>query len=121
MGASGHTAASWMADMLSTAAWLVSTAESERLQEEGRAGGSSEGAGGLAARAGKGGEGLARGEAGDDGVAYVDDAEAAGLAIVADALVHVEQRVAGMTKLEADRAREQRARRQKQQRAEPRG
>ena len=51
----------------------------------------------------------------------MDDDEAVGLAIGPDAPVHVGERNAGAPKLKADDAWERRARRQKQQRAEPRG
>ena len=70
------------------------------------AAGRGEGDEGPAVSAGKGGEGLARGEAGDDRVVDVDDVEAAGVAIEAGALVHVKERVTGVPKPEADGARE---------------
>ena len=93
--------------------------ESERLQEEGRAGGGGESLKYLAVRAGEAGEGLARGEARGDGVADVNNTEAGGLAIGQDALVYT----AGVPELEADGTGERRARReqQQQQRAELRG
>ena len=91
--------------------------ESERLQEEGRAGGGGESLKYLAVRAGEAGEGLARGEARGDGVADVNNTEAGGLAIGQDALVYT----AGVPELEADGTGERRARREQQQRAELRG
>ena len=77
-----------------------------RLQMESRAAEGGEGAGGLAVRAGKGGEGRYRAEAIDDGVADVDDAEKIGLAVGAGALVQVEQGATRAPEFEEDRARE---------------
>ena len=79
---------------------------SMRLQMESRAAEGGEGAGGLAVRAGKGGEGRYRAEAIDDGVADVDDAEKTGLAVGAGALVQVEQGATRAPEFEEDRARE---------------
>ena len=121
LSASSHPAASWMADMLSTASWLVG----RRLYPSGyrrRAVQAEEAKASKTSRyAGEGWRGPCSKGGQRRWVVDVDDAETVSLSIGSDAIVHVEERVAGVPEFEADRARERRARRQEQQRAKPRG